>query len=95
MSHKDNDSELKRTLHNFYSPSKDYIKELTKRSAARNIENSIISYASRKNKNLEMDNEETNILKPKIRIEKDEQEMMIKIIKKLCTNYRIEKNDIF
>jgi len=89
----DDDFELKKTLHNFYRPSKESIMKLTEKNEAKRIEKEINSLIAKQN--LEEEFTELDILKPKIHVEKKEKEMMIKIVKKLCLNYKIKKIEIF
>ena len=68
----DDDFELKKTLHNFYRPSKESIMKLTEKNEAKRIEKEINSLIAKLNK-----------------------EMIIKIVKIICLNYKIKKTEIF
>ena len=68
----DDDFELKKTLHNFYRPSKESIMKLTEKDEAKRIEKEINSLIAKLNK-----------------------EMIIKIVKIICLNYKIKKTEIF
>ena len=72
MNNEHDDFELKKTLHNFYRPSKESIMKLTEKDEAKRIEKEINSLIAKLNK-----------------------EMIIKIVKIICLNYKIKKTEIF